>query len=60
MRASKKVRREHFPDVADLFDACVDGDVDLVKKLQAKKDWLPLMAAYFNAEADEVLGGPHP
>ena len=59
MSVSKKTHREVFPDTADLVDACIDGGVARVKQLQDGKDWLPLLAAYFDAESDEVLAGPH-
>ena len=56
MRVCKETHRESHADTADLFEACVDRDTSRVKELQDGKDWMPVLASYYDAETGQVRG----
>jgi hypothetical protein len=51
-----ETRQEFFADTQELFAACVAGDMGVVERLQASKDWLPVIATYYVDEDDCVRG----
>ena len=51
-----EVRQPFFADTQELFAACIAGDMEVVKRLQDGKDWLPVLAKYYVDEDDRVRG----
>ena len=51
-----KIHQKYFADSHELFAACVAGDMEVVERLQESKDWLKVIATYFDNEDDRVRG----